>query len=1382
MFRVHPASTIAVLLALLMSSMPSTASEPLEPGEIRVCGIVENAVGWPVQDAEVRAFVMRTQQLLDNRDHVVPDGDERPLVATTAADGRFELILQQSTLYRFVILDPLGPTHPSRGGAIYQPATRELTTMPSLVRTAVCPGGADGIPMPPTSGPATDGRVRLASPFQGFIEARVLDGAAAGTPALGGVDVYLTPTLDDADLDPAATGQRPHSLHARTGPDGVARLACSSTSPFGPAETANVQLLFQRAHHLDARRTVPCNAGAPSYADLLLWRRPVTLSVRVSNETGQDDALTGGASPEADQQPPGAGVEGANVEVVATPAPLRGLAHGSPACGATDHVAVTTTNDTPYACEGVTGSGGLLELRLPWADAPYTLRASVGGYDAQDFPVSLPKSLAEPRQGGAGVASATVVLARPSQSVVGKVTDVRGAGIPGASVTLSNDFGDHAATTGADGAFSFSIPTGPYDVSIVKAGYNDRSCFVNVVPGSGAATFGDASPFHCWSLATTGKVVVGGRLLDEVTGLPIPGAEVCVTGTATCSDTRADGSVFLEAPPGQDVAVTLTPGQGWTFATTVSYPTAADKPLETADHFRGFEPLEVPAPRELTSTTLYFTDGVGPLSATLANLTGPAQGGDVFTESEVASDGTILQDLAWSRHPALPQFDLGDYVVTADRHKATLHYSLAASRNFAIVQGTPALNVSITMTQDGAVSTALTLIDGHTGQTITTGNLKAESNAAGSYTCGPVCLSPVGGSGLVLHVGHTYRLCGNVPGYLTTQMDACKNPVAPGQATTIRLNRTRVQVNVDVRDAHTNTLVEGLSVRVVPPAGSTFQCMPPGSAPGYCAGSATATAPAPVATGTTGRAIIQVPQHAPTELCFEVVAGPGRVLTTTPAVHGAYQENAAFQEARICPGVPASGSPTLVLKPLRAAGAAIAGKVDSAVGGSVSLARVVPTVERGARPSAAGVPAFACSPAAHDTPGSVGFPDCAGKAVDAATGAFSLTLPGGDLVSATHPTTGARLSGVGHLWNLTASMGGHYDAAVERVQHGANAGTMTLWPRAFTASVRVTSANGSCDAATAEATLTLLSLGSGEAALPAFGSTGAVANADGTCTLQVPLNEWHKSLQAHGRDRAPFVGGVFLVQASDQSGSGLNVALLSPRAASAAVTIFPVKVGDMQGTLWPHFITGSVTDANAVGKLNGNDAPALKAVAGAVLTAELQGGACPNGQRVFQGASGPDGAFAVPVACPGTYHLRAAHAAQLYVPSAPRAVVVGNAFDAIVSAPQDAASHVDTDAGTIPLSRTLHTLVVKTERLNTPTPSHRAGVSVDPEGIDVNANPAMQTSGSDPNAPLRFVDLPWGVYRLEVGAPSNHVPLLPAHPVAYVGPNAPTYTVYVRQA
>lgn len=1402
MFRIHPASTIAVLLALLMSSVPSTATH-VPDQHVRVCGLVHNTVGWAIEGIEVRAFVTSVSDAGDNQRHLSSD-DDPGLRATSGPDGRFQLVLPQSLSYRVLLHDPLGPTNVSRGGAVYQPATANLQSDPASVRPDVCPGGQSGIPIG-----SNDGRVVISSPNQGFIEARVHDGALTGNPAKGDVDVFITPTLHGSDLDPNQNSQRPwfYSFHTHTRADGVARLACQSvTNAFAPTRT-DATLLFQRIQHLDANRSVPCVADQATYVSILLWRKPVTVSVRVVNETGQDDALTGGASPEAAQGAPGTGVEGAKVEVVTTPAPLRSLASGSAACGTTGPVAISVDNATPYVCEGVTGKGGVVQLRLPWADSAYALRASVDGYAAKDFALAVPAAVSDPRAGGTGLVETTVTLARPSQDLTGKVTDVRGAGIPGVAVTFSNDADDHVATTGADGAFNLTLPTGPFDVTLVKDGYNNRSCFVQVVPGTGTvATIGEQSPFHCWSLAATGKSVVGGKFRDIVTQLPIPGLQLCLVGTTECSSTRADGTVFLEVAPGSDVTVTAAPGQGWTFQQILTFANEAERKLDAADSFRGFSPLLRDLERETTAVTLLFTDGTNGLATTLANLTGPAAGGQIFKDRAADASGQIVEALPWSRHATLTQFNLGDYVVEADRHKASRHYSLAASRNFHVAQGAAPFTVTITMTEDGAVDTALLLYDAHTLQPITTiGKVKAETTAPAAYACGPVCIADVGAAtGLRLYAGHSYRLCGEVPGYSTVQAEACKAGIPPGRATTIHLNRTRVTLNVKVVDPHTNLNVNGIQARAVVPSGSTFRCTPT-DITGYCVSTSLTST-----TGTGGVVTFTVPWHDPTQLCIELTSGTGQVMVNA-GPHMAHQEFVHFQPAKACPNIPSTAtSHNMDLLPLRAPIHLIEGKVENATtGGTIEDAKVVPGAERGARANQT-QPTFICNPVAHNTTGG-SFPDCGGALVNPATGAFRLVLPGGDLVSASNPNNGARLAAVNtpaHMWNLTATRAGSYDTLLERVANNTKDATLTLWPRAFTATVTVAAMDRPCVAANVQVTLTQYDRTSDpELDTRSHRSTGAVQNPDGTCAVQVPVSDWHHDVDQTVRltdtvqrlddelpadlpdppqtppqkinARRPVTGGLFVLSASESDRVGLNATLLSPRASKARVELAEGSLNP--ATPWPNLIVGNVTDADAATRANGNDVPpALRRVAGAIVTAERQGGSCPGGARAFQSVSGPTGAFAVPVACGGTYVLRVEQAAQLYQPSQPRTVTLGVTFDDVASRPQDAYMKLHVDAGEIPLSRALYTLVVKTMRVEGSTVQIKPGVSVDPEGVTVSADPAGKTSPL--NATLQFYALPWGAYSLQVSsADPAYASALPTRHYAYAGPGAPEQMVFVRR-
>lgn len=109
--------------------------------------------------------------------------------------------------------------------------------------------------------------------------------------------------------------------------------------------------------------------------------------------------------------------------------------------------------------------------------------------------------------------------------------------VAGAVVTL----GSQTATTGADGLYSFTVPSGTHTVWVSKAGYSSNSVTRSVTAG---ATVWGSMEINPVSTAGT----LRGTVTDSATSQPVASASVTTGGkTAT---TGADGAFSLSLPAG----------------------------------------------------------------------------------------------------------------------------------------------------------------------------------------------------------------------------------------------------------------------------------------------------------------------------------------------------------------------------------------------------------------------------------------------------------------------------------------------------------------------------------------------------------------------------------------------------------------------------------------------------------------------------------------------------------------------------------------------------------------------------------------------------------------------------------------------------------------
>jgi hypothetical protein len=123
--------------------------------------------------------------------------------------------------------------------------------------------------------------------------------------------------------------------------------------------------------------------------------------------------------------------------------------------------------------------------------------------------------------GLATVASAQIA----SGNIYGKVTDEQGATMPGATVTLTGDFGTRTANTSAGGEFRFlSLDTGDYKVTVALTGFGTIARPVHITTGENVAL-----PF-------TLKVATMVETIEVVSATPLVDIKKRGTSTTMVSD------------------------------------------------------------------------------------------------------------------------------------------------------------------------------------------------------------------------------------------------------------------------------------------------------------------------------------------------------------------------------------------------------------------------------------------------------------------------------------------------------------------------------------------------------------------------------------------------------------------------------------------------------------------------------------------------------------------------------------------------------------------------------------------------------------------------------------------------------------------------------
>jgi hypothetical protein len=129
-------------------------------------------------------------------------------------------------------------------------------------------------------------------------------------------------------------------------------------------------------------------------------------------------------------------------------------------------------------------------------------------------------------------------------TVTGKVTNTSGAPVQGASVSA----GGNGAITGADGAYSLTVPAGSANLTAALGGYTSASETVSVTAGASTA----APPLQ---LQPVNPGNVTGQVVDSANAA-LAGATVTAAGLSTL--TAADGSYALNDLPAGATTITAS--------------------------------------------------------------------------------------------------------------------------------------------------------------------------------------------------------------------------------------------------------------------------------------------------------------------------------------------------------------------------------------------------------------------------------------------------------------------------------------------------------------------------------------------------------------------------------------------------------------------------------------------------------------------------------------------------------------------------------------------------------------------------------------------------------------------------------------------------------
>lgn len=769
------------------------------------------------------------------------------------------------------------------------------------------------------------------------------EGVALGTITLAtspGIEFVQVNVTDEVAGGPVADAtvtvqvQGTPWAQATTGQGGTARLTCPSDASY----TVQVQ---GEAFETGEETGLTCSKDL-QFVDLGLFRSPVPVRGNVT------DADTGDP------------LEGADVQ--ATPENL------DPGQG-------------PYDLDVTTDQDGTYVLEVPGGDR-YEIDVRRDRYDNETATVDVPRL---------DDVNKDIALLRVRVDVAGQVTDVDGDGIQ-AEIGFDGPV-TKTEQTSLDGTFSVNLPHGAYDVAIDAAGFNDRTCSLDVDLDGSAF-----SPPDCLRLIPAGKGVLEGVVTDALTDVPLQ--DVAVGFDAATDQTDADGLYRFVVDP-QTSAVTVD--------RTGYEPVDEDRTVDL-DEVTTFDIVLNRTTVQRTFHVVNATTGADVGNAhVVAELIRDGTVQATF-EGDAGADGKVTLELEWTSDNGT--LDAGDYRVRARRTGSAPIYEeqicltgievnrtdTASTVTDCPVEAVPALGTTV-----GPI------IDAHDGTAIQGVDVNATHDDAAACQAPYDCQATTGTDGTA-----TLQLPRDRTFNVELTHDRYQSPdgrlVQAGNAVFVDADlarRTRA-VDVPVRDAHTGSPVETATVQA---QGVGFTC--------DVGDEVTCQA----TTDAQGNAQLDLPWG---DLDLAVPAGTHDVHTGLET-----ESDVRFQSGTGALTVTlAAGADPAPVRLLRDAAGAIHGPVLDYQGNPVAGASLDVT---SVRPEP---PAFSCNPADHDSPGA--FPDCAGD--DAGDGTYSLVLPHGTLDD--------------HAWDLTVTAAGHHTERADDVQGPAHV-PVTLWPTEFDLTVHV---------------------------------------------------------------------------------------------------------------------------------------------------------------------------------------------------------------------------------------------------------------------------------------------------------------------------------------
>lgn len=202
-------------------------------------------------------------------------------------------------------------------------------------------------------------------------------------------------------------------------------------------------------------------------------------------------------------------------------------------------VTVTADNGAGFTQSATTDAKGLYRLEVPAGSCSVSVLASgtkifqgaVTLSPAQEVTIGIGGPLVAQPENAAGAAG-TASAENLQGAIIGKISDLAGAGVANATLSAANSAGStHSATTDPEGSYALVLPAGQYALSIVAAGATIFQAHVTLSPNQSVT------------------VGVAGALTAQSATLPSSGVPAAPASGAAAAVVAPAAPVVPAAPP-----------------------------------------------------------------------------------------------------------------------------------------------------------------------------------------------------------------------------------------------------------------------------------------------------------------------------------------------------------------------------------------------------------------------------------------------------------------------------------------------------------------------------------------------------------------------------------------------------------------------------------------------------------------------------------------------------------------------------------------------------------------------------------------------------------------------------------------------------------------